>query len=103
MRKFTNKGDFMYKKLTTLVLAVAALVIFLPSQSSAAVSNEKTATTSENSASNSLTPQRDWRNRRWNRNRRMNNRRMNNRRVRVIRQVYYRNGRRYVRIVRVRY
>jgi hypothetical protein len=96
----------MYKKLMTLVLAVASMVIFLPSESSAATGNEKTATVLEYSLNNSATPQiriqlgnqRRNRNRRWNNNRRRWNN--NNRRTRVVRQVYYRNGRRYVRTVR---
>ncbi len=85
----------MLKKFTTLVLAAVSLVIFLPVFGSAATSNERTTTVSENSVNNFSATQRRWR--RWNRNRRWNN----TRRVRVIRQVYYRNGRRYVRYIRV--
>lgn len=92
----------MLKKITGLVLLAATWVIFLPSQSAAFSSSERTASVIEYSESNSMTTQRRRRgrgsdDRRWNRNRRMNN----NRRVRVIRQVYYRNGRRYVRYVRI--
>ncbi|HEY8561523.1 MAG TPA: hypothetical protein VIL74_14200 [Pyrinomonadaceae bacterium] len=101
----------MYKKLTTLFLAAASMVIFLPSESFASTTGNKTAPATEYSASNSAAPQirirvgNQRRNRRWNRSRRWNsNRRWNNsRRTRVVRQVYYRNGRRYVRTVRVRY
>lgn len=102
----------MYKKFTVLFLLAAAGVIFLPSQSAAFSPVEKPSALVEYSAANSMTPQRQrrrnrqWNNRNNNRNRRWNNTRNrrwnnNNRRPRVIRQVYYRNGRRYVRYIRV--
>lgn len=109
----------MFKKFTVLFLLAASSMIFLPSQSAAFSPVEKPATMVEFSAANAITLQRqrrrnrEWnnrnnnRNRRWNnnRNRRWNNTRNrrwnNNRRARVVRQVYYRNGRRYVRYIRV--
>lgn len=90
----------MYKKFSVLILLAASCVFYLPAQAAAFSSAEKTASVSvgEFSAATTLVPQRR-RRRGWYNNRRWNNR--NNRRVRVIRQVYYRNGRRYVRTIRV--
>jgi hypothetical protein len=93
----------MYKKFTVLVLLAASSVLFLPTQSAAFSAVEKTSTVTEYSANNSAAPQIRIRigSQRRNRNRRWNNRRWNNnRQTRVVRQVYYRNGRRYVRTVR---
>lgn len=97
----------MNKKITFLVLIAAAWVVFLPGQSFAYSSDIKTTTVSEQIPGSLAMEQRrgrgrnrGWNNRRWNRsiNRRLNR---NNRRSRVVRQVYYRNGRRYVRTIRV--
>lgn len=94
----------MYKKFTVLFLLAASCVIFLPTQGAAATTGEKPTAMVEFSgaASLAMTPQRR-RRRGWYNNRRYNRRWNNYRRTRVVRQVYYRNGRRYVRIVRVRY
>lgn len=95
----------MYKKFTVLFLLAASCVIFLPSQGVASTTGEKPTAMVEFSgaSSSAMTPQRrrrrSWNNRYNTRNRRWNS----NRRTRVVRQVYYRNGRRYVRVVRVRY
>ena len=96
----------MNKKITVLVLMLASLVIFLPSQGNAATSETTTLvkTTETNAAPAQVRVQ-------IGQNRRRNNRRINrriirrevrrNNRPRVRQQVYYRNGRRYVRTVRV--
>ena len=96
----------MYKKFTVLFLLAASCVIFLPTQGAASTTGEKTTAIVELSGASSIamTPQRRRRRSSWNNRYNTRNRRWNsNRRTRVIRQVYYRNGRRYVRIVRVRY
>lgn len=89
----------MLKKFNVLILLAASCVFYLPAQGAAFSTAEKPASiaVAEISVNNPVTPQRR-RRRGWNnRNRRWNN----NRRVRVIRQVYYRNGRRYIRYIRI--
>lgn len=94
----------MKNKFTVLVLMLAALVVFLPSEGRAATGVEKNNSSVSTALENSQTRvviRRPGR-------RRVVVRRVvrrpyyrNNRRQRVVRQVYYRNGRRYVRTVRV--
>lgn len=95
----------MKNKFTVLVLMLASLVIFLPSQGNAATSETTTLakTTTENSAAPAQVRVQIGRNRRPRRRVivRRAYRRPYVRRQRVTRQVYYRNGRRYVRTVRV--
>jgi hypothetical protein len=100
-RKITTyKGEFMVKKILVLMFLAVSCVVFLPSESKAETLKETTiaAVSGANTSTVALYQRRwrRWNNRRYNRN--MNRR---NRRLRVIRQVYYRNGRRYVRMIRV--
>ena len=98
----------MNKKITVLVLMLASLVIFLPSTGNAAISETTNLvkTTETNVAPAQVRVQigpRRRNNRRINRriNRQIRREVRRNNRPRVRRQVYYRNGRRYVRTVRV--
>ena len=90
----------MGKKLLVLVFLAATSIFFLPSVSRAETNRETSVTVSEFNANPFY--QRRWRNRRRWENRRYNRRNYRrDRRPRYVRQVYYRNGRRYVRVIRV--
>lgn len=91
----------MNKKITVLVLMLASLVIFLPSTGNAATSETTNLvkTTETNAAPAQVRVQIGPRRRRV--VRRVYRRPYARRAVRVRRQVYYRNGRRYTRTVRV--
>lgn len=95
----------MNKKITVLVLMLASLVIFLPSEGRAATERNTALTTTltENNAAPAQVRVQIGRNRRPRRRVivRRAYRRPYVRRQRVRRQVFYRNGRRYVRTVRV--
>ena len=95
----------MNKKITVLVLMLASLVIFLPSTGNAATSETATLVkTTETNVAPAQVRVQIGRNRRPRRRvvvRRAYRRPYARRNVRVRRQVYYRNGRRYVRTVRV--
>lgn len=94
----------MNKKITVLVLMLASLVIFLPSQGNAATSETTNLVkTTETNVAPAQVRVQIGRNRRPRRRVivRRAYRRPYVRRQRVTRQVYYRNGRRYVRTVRV--
>jgi hypothetical protein len=103
---FTNKGEHMVKKFLALVILAVSTFVFLPSESRAETFGEKSVTVSELSVAPLFQRGRGnrGRNRNWRAWRRGNNRYNNQntrRRARFIRQTYYRNGRRYVRVVRV--
>ncbi|MBS1794580.1 MAG: hypothetical protein JSS81_12035 [Acidobacteria bacterium] len=90
----------MLKKFSLMFVLAASCVVLMPATGAAFDSAEKSPAAIEYKAGNSATPQRRrewrrWQNRRWNRRWRRTGR------VRVIRQVYYRNGRRYVRYIRI--
>src|SRR5687767_3554552 len=95
----------MNKKFTVLVLMLVSLVIFLPSPSEAAAGRDtanpvNSAPEYNLFAQNGRGRRRGWyNNRRWNRYR--YGRTVRNRRATLVRQTYWRNGRRYVRYVRV--
>jgi hypothetical protein len=102
----------MKRKITVLVLMLASMVIFLPAESRAAVTEDKTNSASEyNYAAqirvrigNQRRRNRRWdrNDDRWNRNRNYGQwRRNQNRRARYVTQTFWRNGRRYTRTVRV--
>ena len=80
------------------------MVIFLPAESRAAVTEDKTNSASEYNYATQIRVRigNQRRNRRWNRNRNYGQwRRMQNRRARYVTQTFWRNGRRYTRVVRV--
>jgi len=81
---------------------LVSAVVFIPSEASAA---ERSTSTALNAGAPQIRVQIGGQRRRgrgWNRGRNRSWERRNNR-TRLVRQVYYRNGRRYVRTVRVRY
>ena len=98
----------MRNKIIIWVLMLASAVVFLPAENYAAAS-EKTNSVTVNEFAPQIRVQigRQRRNRHWNRGKHKgwDNRRYNRayNRTRLVQQVYYVNGRRYVRWVRVRY
>jgi hypothetical protein len=93
----------MKRKISVLVLMLASMVVFLPAESRAAVTEDKTNSASEYNYATQIRVRignNRRRNRRWNRND-SQWRRNQNRRVRYVTQTYWRNGRRYTRTVRV--
>jgi len=95
----------MKRKISALVLMLASMVIFLPAESRAAVSEDKSNSASEYNYAAQIRVRignQRRRNRRWDRNRNYGQwRRTQNRRARFVTQTYWRNGRRYTRTVRV--
>ena len=87
--QINQTGEEMMKKMIVGVLLAASCIFVLPAAGSAAEAGETTIAESSTIAEYSI-------------QRRNRRNRMRNRRVRIIRQVYYRNGRRYVRYYRVR-
>jgi hypothetical protein len=91
----------MKRKLFVLVLMLASAVIILPAESRAAVTEDKTNSASEYNYAPQIRVQigrgrrRGWQRRAWRRNQ------MRNRRARTVTRTYWRNGRRYTRVVRV--
>jgi hypothetical protein len=101
----------MRKKVLVLALMLVSSVILLPGESFAAAGSESTSMTLNNSSPQirvRIGGRRNRRGRNWNRGRHLGWERgrhrgwSNNQRTRLVRQVYWRNGRRYVRYVRVR-
>ena len=104
----------MRNKLLVMFLLAITSVVLLPSEASAGTSDSRNASnssfTTELTQTETLSQRRRrggyWENRRNGRRVYRNYgqyRRMQNRRTRLVRQTYYRNGRRYVRTVRVYY
>ncbi|MDQ3797876.1 MAG: hypothetical protein M3384_00350 [Acidobacteriota bacterium] len=101
----------MKRKLGILVLMLASAVIILPAESRAAIAGDRpTSASSEYNSEPQIRVQIGrGRRRGWNRNRRWNRDRWNRGRTvsvqrrgfRMVRQTYWRNGRRYTRTVRV--
>ncbi|HEX8738161.1 MAG TPA: hypothetical protein VF721_22695 [Pyrinomonadaceae bacterium] len=91
----------MKRKLCVLVLMLASAVIILPFESRAAVPGDKSNSASEYNYEPQIRVQigrgrrRGWQRRAWRRNQ------FRNRRVRYITRTYWRNGRRYTRVVRI--
>lgn len=96
----------MRKKILTIALVMVSGMIFLPEGTFAATPTEMPTSYTTNNYEPQIRVRIGSRNRRgrWNRGRWNRNRGWERRnRTRLVRQVYYRNGRRYVRTVRVRY
>ncbi|HEX9963214.1 MAG TPA: hypothetical protein VGB00_19945 [Pyrinomonadaceae bacterium] len=95
----------MKRNFCVLVLMLASAIIILPAESRAAVTGDKTNSASEYNYEPQIRVQigRNRRNRRWQRraNRQWRRAQMRNRRARVVTRTYWRNGRRYTRVVRV--
>ena len=95
----------MKRKFTVLVLMLASMVIFLPAESRAAVKEDKTNSASEYNYGAQIRVRignQRRRNRRYYGYRNYGQwRRTQNRRARYITQTYWRNGRRYTRVIRV--
>ncbi|HEY0049600.1 MAG TPA: hypothetical protein VGB68_09965 [Pyrinomonadaceae bacterium] len=93
----------MKRKFCILVLMLASALIILPAESRAAVSGDSSNSASEYNYEPQIRVQigRNRRNRRWQRRANRQWRRSQMRRGRVVTQTYWRNGRRYTRVVRV--
>jgi hypothetical protein len=93
----------MKRKFFVLVLMLASAIIILPAESRAAATGDKTNSASEYNYEPQIRVQigRNRRNRRWQRRANRQWRRAQMRRSRVVTRTYWRNGRRYTRVVRV--
>lgn len=87
------------KKLLVLFLLAVSSVIILPTQGNAKTADSKNIVETKTEPVAQRRNRRGWQGRRWRGNR--NNQYRRNRRVRLVRQTYWRNGRRYTRVVRV--
>lgn len=95
----------MRKKVLILALMLVSSVMFIPEQSFAATAEKSTSIAVNNSAPQirvQIGNRRNRRGRGWNRGRHRGWENRNRNRTRLVRQVYWRNGQRYVRYVRVR-
>lgn len=96
----------MKKKILTIALVMVSGMIFMPEGTFAATPAEMPASYTSNNAEPQIRVRVGNRNRRgrgWNRGRGHHRGWERRNRTRLVRQVYYVNGRRYVRTVRVRY
>ena len=91
----------MTKKLLVLFLLAVSSVIILPTTGNAKTADSKNIAETNTEPVAQRRNRRGWQNRRW-RGRGYGQVRRN-RRVRLVRQTYWRNGRRYTRVVRVYY
>lgn len=92
----------MGKKLLVLFLLAVSSVIILPTQGNAKTVDSKNIAETNTEPVAQRRNRRGWQGRRWRgRGNRYGQRR--NSRVRLVRQTYWRNGRRYTRVVRVYY
>jgi hypothetical protein len=89
------------KKLLVLFLLAVSSVIILPTQGDAKTADSKNIVETNTEPVAQRRNRRGWQGRRWRGRDNRYGQYRRNRRVRLVRQTYWRNGRRYTRVVRV--